>query len=78
MERLGIAALFNQDTDFRMGIKVANDFEFALLFKFEMDSQKKQEIKSVRYTICESGYERKEKVMRSRSHYSSFPSMRYS
>lgn len=44
-----------------MGIKVANDFEFALLFKFEMDSQKKQEIKSVRYTICESGYDRKEK-----------------
>ena len=44
-----------------MGIKVDNDFELALLLEFEMDSQKKQEIKSVRYTICENGYDRKEK-----------------
>lgn len=39
--------LFDPDTDFRMDIKADNDFEFALLFKFEMDSQKKQEIRCV-------------------------------
>lgn len=39
--------LFDQDADFRMDIQTDNGFEFSLLFKFELDNRKKQEMQCI-------------------------------